>query len=115
MRTLAASRAGQRNRPARDERPHIGRILAEEIVSPLQCASGVPGATGNTGAAGATGTTGSPGVTGATGPTAGAHFGDPTVDPLSTFTALDLLGASQGSGPNLAGHTDVPPTTPPRA
>ena len=47
------------------------------------------------------------------GPTAGAHFGDPTVDALSTFTALDLLGALQGSGPNFATHTDVPPPTQP--
>src|SRR5258708_2066411 len=30
---------------------------------------------------------------GGTGPTAGAHFGDPSVDPLSTFTPLALLGA----------------------
>ena len=30
---------------------------------------------------------------GGNGPTSGAHFGDPTVDPLSTGTPLDLLGA----------------------
>ncbi len=30
---------------------------------------------------------------GGSGPTAGAHFGDPSVDPLSTFTPLALLGA----------------------
>ena len=33
------------------------------------------------------------GPAGAGGPTAGAHFGDPSVDPLTTGNPLDLLGA----------------------
>ena len=41
---------------------------------------------------------------GGSGPTAGAHFGDPTVDALPTFTALDLLGASQASGADFGAH-----------
>ena len=48
---------------------------------------------------------------GGNGPTAGAHFGDPTVDQLPTFTALDLLDASPGPGNNFASLApDAPPT-----
>ena len=49
------------------------------------------------------------------GPTAGAHFSDPIVDALPTFTALDLLGASQGSVPNFGAHWTPLPTHLPAA
>ncbi len=52
---------------------------------------------------------------GGSGPTAGAHFGDPTVDPLSTFTPLDLLGALPGPNINFGAHTDVPSPLVPNA
>src|SRR5882757_1360949 len=49
---------------------------------------------------------------GGNGPTAGAHFGDPHVDPLSTGTPLDLLGAETfGSTFNLL-NNEVPNPTP---
>src|SRR5437868_3069076 len=49
---------------------------------------------------------------GAGGPTAGAHFGDPTVDALSTGTALDLLGAENSDSTFSATNDETPNPTP---
>ncbi len=49
---------------------------------------------------------------GGTGPTAGAHFGDPTVDALSTFTALDLLGAETAGSSFTASNQQTPNNNP---
>ena len=47
-----------------------------------------------------------PAAGGGAGPTAGAHFGDPTVDALSTFTPLALLNA-ENAGSNFGDDTSL--------
>ena len=46
------------------------------------------------------------------GPTAGAHFDNVTVDALSTFTPLDLLGALSAPTTDFTSHTETAPPTP---
>jgi VCBS repeat-containing protein len=48
--------------------------------------------------------------TGGNGPTAGAHFGDPSVDPLTVGTPLALLGPGPGPGSNFASLPTETPT-----
>src|SRR4051794_28055861 len=49
---------------------------------------------------------------GGNGPTAGAHFGDPTVDPLSVGNPLALLGPETFGGPAFGDTDQVPTSTP---
>jgi T1SS-143 domain-containing protein len=49
---------------------------------------------------------------GGNGPTAGAHFGDPTVDALPSFTPLDLLGGENTGSTFNSLNDQVPNPTP---